>query len=65
MEAGEQSYFTLKLNSMALKSVLLFLVLGLEQQLKHEPARVGKSVIKILTFTYDVSLPAQAQDMTK
>lgn len=43
--AGEQSYFTFSLNSMALKSVLLSLVLGQEQQLKHEPARVVKSVM--------------------
>ena len=43
--AGEQSYFTFSVNSMALKSVLLSLVLGQEQQLKHESARVEKSVM--------------------
>lgn len=43
--AGEQSYTTFSLNSVAMKSVLLSLDLGQEQHLKHEPARVEDRVM--------------------
>jgi len=43
--AGEHFYFTFSLKSVALKSILLSFVHWQEQQLKHEPARVAKSMM--------------------